>query len=65
MCGYIRKVISEIYGGKTAELVRIQYGGSVNPKNVSTLLQMDNIDGALVGGASLTNDFVALVNYEK
>ncbi|MCX8075357.1 MAG: triose-phosphate isomerase [Clostridia bacterium] len=65
MCAYIRKVIAQIYGENVSESVRIQYGGSVNAKNANELLNMDNIDGALVGGAALTNDFVAIVNYEN
>ena len=64
MCKYIRKVISDMYDEKTSELVRIQYGGSVKPNNAKEILNMSDIDGALVGGASLTNDFVAIVNYD-
>ena len=64
MCKYIRKVVSDMYDEKTAELVRIQYGGSVKPNNAKEILNMSDIDGALVGGASLTNDFVAIVNYD-
>ena len=64
MCKYIRKVVSDMYDEKTAELVRIQYGGSVKPNNSKEILNMSDIDGALVGGASLTNDFVAIVNYD-
>lgn len=63
MCKYIRDVIAEIYDEVIAGKVRIQYGGSVKPSNASKILNMPNIDGALVGGASLTNDFVAIVNY--
>mgnify|MGYP004500690961 CR=1 FL=1 len=63
MCKYIRDVITEIYDEVIADKVRIQYGGSVKPSNASKILNMPNIDGALVGGASLTNDFVAIVNY--
>lgn len=63
MCKHIRKVISDMYDEKTAENVRIQYGGSVKPKNAHEILTMSDIDGALVGGASLTDDFVAIVNY--
>jgi len=63
MCKYIRNVISETYSETVASNIRIQYGGSVNPKNANEILNMDNIDGALVGGASLTNDFTAIVNY--
>ena len=63
MCKYIRDVIAEIYDEVIAGKVRIQYGGSVKPSNALKILNMPNIDGALVGGASLTNDFVAIVNY--
>ncbi len=63
MCKYIRGVISNMYDEDTASKVRIQYGGSVKPSNANEILNMSDIDGALVGGASLTNDFVAIVNY--
>ena len=63
MCKFIRQVIENMYDEKTANKIRIQYGGSVKPNNVSEILNMENIDGVLVGGASLTNDFVAIVNY--
>lgn len=63
MCKFIRKTILEIYNEVVADKVRIQYGGSVKPSNASEILNMENIDGALVGGAALTNDFVAIVNY--
>jgi len=64
MCKYIRNVVHEIYSESVANNLRIQYGGSVNPKNANEILNMENIDGALVGGASLTNDFTAIVNYQ-
>jgi len=58
----IRKVVNELYGEETAEAMRIQYGGSVKPANVVELLSMSDIDGALVGGASLDPDsFLTLV----
>ncbi len=63
MCVYIRNVVKDIYSESVANNLRIQYGGSVNSKNASEILNKENIDGALVGGASLTNDFVAVVNY--
>ncbi len=63
MCKHIRDVISKMYDEDTAQKVRIQYGGSVKPSNANEILNMSDIDGALVGGASLTNDFVAIVNY--
>lgn len=64
MCKYIRSIIQDMYSEITANNVRIQYGGSVKPKNANEILNMENIDGALVGGASLTKDFIAIVNYE-
>ena len=63
MCKFIRNVIAKLYNEVVADKVRIQYGGSVKPSNAAEILNMENIDGALVGGASLTNDFVAIVNY--
>ena len=51
-------------GKEAAEATRVQYGGSVKPANVKELMAMDNIDGALVGGASLTADFAKIVNYD-
>jgi triosephosphate isomerase (TIM) len=50
---FIRSVLSELFGAPTAQRVRIQYGGSVNPENTEDLMRQKNIDGALVGGASL------------
>ncbi len=50
---YVRSVLAEIYGEDTANKVRIQYGGSVKPNNARELIQQDDIDGFLVGGASL------------
>ena len=58
----LRKLIASRYNGQAAEAVRIQYGGSVSPKNAAELLAQPNIDGALVGGASLkADDFLAIV----
>lgn len=53
---YIRNLLFEIYNEATAESVRIQYGGSVKPENIKELIQQPDIDGALVGGASLNID---------
>lgn len=62
-CGFIRSVIKELYSASTSEIVRIQYGGSVNPKNIDELLSKENIDGALIGGASLDPEqFVYMAN---
>ncbi len=63
ICAAIRKVIGEIYDTDTAEKIRIQYGGSVNAKNAAELFAMADIDGGLVGGASLKADFADIVNY--
>ncbi len=58
----VRATIAELHGDNTAESVRIQYGGSVKPGNMEEFLSQPNIDGALVGGASLdVEDFAALV----
>ena len=62
VCGVIRSVVKEMYGADVADAVRIQYGGSVKPDNAAELLHKPNIDGALVGGASLkADDFAAIV----
>lgn len=53
VCAAIRKTVQEVAGEVAAEMIRIQYGGSVKPENVVELLSMEHIDGALVGGASL------------
>jgi triosephosphate isomerase (TIM) len=61
----IRQKVKALYSADIAEGIRIQYGGSVTPENVSTLMAMPDIDGALVGGASLKPEsFAALVNYK-
>jgi len=57
----IRGTIAAIYGEATAQAVRVQYGGSVKPSNVAEFMAHPDIDGALVGGASLTPDFAELV----
>lgn len=60
----IRRLLTEMAGSQVAETMRIQYGGSVKPDNVKQLMAQPDIDGALVGGASLKSDsFLALVNY--
>lgn len=62
--GVIRAAIAGIYGKETADEVRILYGGSMNPKNASALMAMPEIDGGLIGGASLKPvDFSQVVNY--
>lgn len=60
----IRKVIKDLYGEEVAEGIRIQYGGSVKPDNVRTLMSQPDLDGALVGGASLkTESFLGIVRF--
>lgn len=62
---FIRNIIKEKYKEKIAEKIRIIYGGSVKPDNISNLMSCENIDGALVGGASLEIDsFVRIVKYK-
>ena len=62
VCKMIRETIAEMYDAPTAEAVRIQYGGSMNAANAAELLSKDNIDGGLIGGASLKPDFGKIVN---
>lgn len=62
----IRGVVKELFGEATAEKIRIQYGGSMNPKNVKGLMAQPEIDGGLIGGASLkAPDFTQVVLYNK
>lgn len=65
VCAAIRACIGEIYDAATAEAIRIQYGGSVNAKTAPELFAKPNIDGGLVGGASLKAEFGDIVNYNK
>ncbi len=62
VCAGIRECIAEMYDQATADAVRIQYGGSVNAGNATELFSKPNIDGGLVGGASLKADFGDIVN---
>lgn len=64
-CGWCRETVAKMYGQDAADQIRIQYGGSVKPDNIVALMAEPNIDGALVGGASLTADFAKIVNYDK
>ncbi len=64
MCKVIRDELEEIYDEETADKIVIQYGGSVKPENASEILNMEEIDGALVGGASLEPlKFIEIVNF--
>jgi len=61
---YIRDLLAGLWGSQTAEQVRIQYGGSVKPDNIAELMAQEDIDGALVGGASLEIDsFARIINF--
>lgn len=64
VCKAVRDVIRVMYNDATAESVRIQYGGSVKGENANEILSKPDIDGALVGGASLKADFGKIVNYK-
>ena len=61
-CGVIRECIAELYGAEAAEEIIVQYGGSMNDANAAELLAKENVDGGLIGGASLKTDkFTAIV----
>lgn len=64
MCGFIRDIIEELYDDDVADKTLILYGGSVKPENATEIMNMEEIDGALVGGASLVpEDFIQIVNF--
>ena len=64
MCALIRKVIEELYDEDICDKVIIQYGGSVKPENATEIMNMDEIDGALVGGSSLIpSKFMDIINF--
>ena len=63
VCHAIREVLAEVYGKEVADEVRIQYGGSVNAKNAAELFAMEDIDGGLVGGASLKEEFTSIAHF--
>lgn len=66
MCAKVREVVREVFGADAANGVRVQYGGSVKPGNIVELMSQRDIDGALVGGASLEADeFAAIVQYRN
>lgn len=65
VCSAIRTCIAEIYDKATAEAIRIQYGGSVSAASAPELFTQPDIDGGLVGGASLKPEFGKIVNYNK
>ena len=61
VCGIIRETIKGLYGAEVADAIRIQYGGSMNAGNAAELLAKPNIDGGLIGGASLKPDDFAVI----
>jgi triosephosphate isomerase len=64
MHGVIRRTVAETHGKQVADAVRILYGGSVKPDNIGELMAQEDVDGALVGGASLeAESFAKIVNY--
>ena len=64
MCAFIRNTLIELYDEETADEVIIQYGGSVKPANATEIMNQDEIDGALVGGASLkAKDFMEIIDF--
>jgi triosephosphate isomerase len=66
MCAHIRSVVADGWSSEAAAKVRIQYGGSVKPGNIAELMSQADIDGALVGGASLEPDeFAAIVQFRQ
>ena len=65
MHGFIRSVLGETHGAEAADSMRILYGGSVKPDNIASLMKNEDVDGALVGGASLeAGSFSRIVNYK-
>lgn len=65
MHGFIRRVLAETHGADAADSLRILYGGSVKPDNIASLMKNEDVDGGLVGGASLeAESFAKIVNYK-
>ena len=66
MCASVRSVVAGVHNQATADAVRVQYGGSVKPGNIRDLMAQDDIDGALVGGASLdAEDFAVICRWHR
>ncbi|TCK98541.1 triosephosphate isomerase [Natranaerovirga hydrolytica] len=63
VCGAIRKLIADLYNDDVSQQVRILYGGSVTSKNANDFFTQKNIDGGIIGGSSINEDFISLVNY--
>lgn len=62
VCAEIRRIVRDLYDDETADTIRILYGGSMKPENAKELLNEPNIDGGLVGGASLKPEFSKIIN---
>ena len=63
VCAFIRATLAKLYGADVAETITVQYGGSMNAKNAAELLSKTNVDGGLIGGASLkAADFTTIIN---
>lgn len=61
---FIRKLLGQMFGEENAQAIRILYGGSINPDNISALMSCENVDGGLIGGASLNvESFVRIAHY--
>ena len=66
VCGAIRARLAEKYGAETADVVRIQYGGSVKAANIAAIMAQPDVDGALIGGASLdAEEFASIVRFRE
>ena len=66
MHSFVRKLLAKVFGKGLADSMRVQYGGSVKPENIGELMREPDIDGALVGGASLdASSFAEIVKYEE
>jgi triosephosphate isomerase len=66
VCAAIRKSVKDAFGNEASDALRIQYGGSVKPSNIAELMSQRDIDGALVGGASLDPDeFIQIVRFPR
>jgi triosephosphate isomerase (TIM) len=66
MHAFVRRVLAERYSTQAADAMRILYGGSVKPDNIDGLMKQRDVDGALVGGASLeAESFARIVNYNR
>jgi triosephosphate isomerase len=65
MCAFIRETVASLYDADTADKLRVQYGGSVKPENAAEILSKPDVDGALVGGASLVpEDLIKIVEFQ-